>query len=129
MRTDLILFYFYSEAPGFPSITSTAADIEVSSLTVRWTVPADDGGSPITAYRVVILQGDNEIMNANITDPAVREKLIERLNRNTSYNVKVYARNYVFEGDASQKNYKTDFEGRYCNKKYSGLKIYGFTEN
>ena len=110
------MFYFYSETPGSPSITSAVADIEASSLTVRWTAPADDGGSPITAYRVVILQGVNEIMNANITNPAVREKLIERLNRNTNYNVKVYARNYVFEGDASQKDYKTDFEGRYSNK-------------
>ena len=110
-----MVLYFYSEAPGSPSITSTDADIEASSLTVRWTAPAD-GGSPITAYRVVILQGDSEIINKNITDPAAREKLIEKLNRNTNYNVKVYARNFVFEGDAGQKDFKTNFEGKHFNK-------------
>ena len=65
---------------------------------------------------MVILQGDNEIMKTNITDPAAREKLIERLNRDTNYNVKVYARNYVFEGGAGQKGFKTNFEGNYSNK-------------
>ena len=111
-----MVLYFHSEAPGSPSIISTAADIEASSLTVRWTAPAGDGGSPITAYRVVILQGDNEIIDQNITDPTVREKLIEKLNRNTNYNVRVYARNFVFEGDAVQKDFKTNFEGKFFNK-------------
>ena len=42
---------------------SSDEGIQASSLTVRWTAPADDGGSPITGYRVVILKGDTEINN------------------------------------------------------------------
>jgi len=60
---------------------------------------------------VVILQGGNVIKNINITDPAAREKFIGDLNRKTNYIVEVYARNYVFEGDASHKNFKTNPEG------------------
>ena len=104
---------FYSEAPGSPVITSTSADIQATSLTVKWTAPADDGGSPITAYRVNIRQGAREVKNENITDPAAREMLIGGLTISTNYTVKVYARNFVFEGDASQKIIKTKFEGEF----------------
>ena len=104
---------FISEAPGSPSITSTAADIQASSLTVRWTLPADDGGSPITAYRVVVLQGVTEERNENVTDPTARSKEIGGLKKTTSYTVMVYARNYVFEGNASQKIINTKYEGQY----------------
>ena len=101
-----------SEAPGPPSITSTAADIQATSLTVKWTAPADDGGSPITAYRVVIVKGGNETKNENVTNRSLREKLIGGLEKSTNYTVKVYARNYVFEGNAGQKIIKTKYEGK-----------------
>ena len=104
---------FISEAPDSPIIISTGADIQASSLIVRWTEPADDGGSPITAYRVVILQGITEERNENITDPTARSKEIGELTKNTSYTVMVFARNYVFEGNASQKIINTKFEGQY----------------
>ena len=104
-------FFVHPEAPGPPSITSTAGDIQATSLTVKWTAPADDGGSPITAYRVVILQGSHVIKNENVTDSSVREQLIGGLEKNTNYTVKVYSRNYAFEGDASQKLIKTKYEG------------------
>ena len=102
-----------SEAPGSPSITSTVDDIQASSMTVRWIPPADDGGSPITAYRVVILQGVTEKRNENVTDPTARSKEIGELTKNTSYTVMVFARNYLFEGNASQKIINTKYEGQY----------------
>ena len=108
---EAIIVCFSSEAPSSPSITSTAKDVHATSLTVKWTAPAVDGGSPITAYRVVMLHLSTEIRNENITDPAAREKFIGGLSKNANYNVKVYARNYVFEGDASQTTLKTNFEG------------------
>ena len=104
-------FFVHPEAPGSPSITSTDADIQATSLRVKWTAPIVDGGSPITAYRVVILQGGKVILNDNVTDSSVREKLIGGLEKNNNYIVKVYARNYVFEGDAAQKIIKTKYEG------------------
>lgn len=51
------------------------------------------------------------IKNENVTDTSVREKFIRGLERNTNYIVKVYARNYMFEGDAGQKIIKTDYAG------------------
>lgn len=104
-----------SEAPSSPSIISAAEDIQATSMKLKWTPPVDDGGSPITAYRVVILQ------DKNVTDPAIRELLIEGLSKNNNYTVKVYARNYVFEGDALPETFS--FEGksscciRFCVRK------------
>jgi len=60
---------------------------------------------------VIILQGSKVIKNENVTDTSVREKFIRGLERNTNYIVKVYARNYMFEGDAGQKIIKTDYAG------------------
>ena len=41
-------------------------------MTVKWTVPADNGGSPITAYRVVLLQRDTVVGEKNVTDPVTK---------------------------------------------------------
>ncbi len=95
------------EEPGSPAIISSTSDIHATSLTVKWTASADDGGSPITAYRVVILKGGTEIRNVNITD-------LGRTNLSlggTKYNVKVFARNAVFEGAATQKTIRTKIKG------------------
>ena len=68
MPSFIFLFFFLlSEKPGSPTIAQS--DIQATSLTVKWTVPADNGGSPITAYRVVILKDGANIKNFNITDP------------------------------------------------------------
>ena len=108
----LIILLFYVERPGSPSITSSEADIQASSLTVKWTAPADDGGSPITAYRVIILKGETEIHNINITDPSTTSHTFGGLERATTYMMKVFARNFVFEGPAAEKTTKTKDEGK-----------------
>lgn len=104
IASEVLIYVFCSGTPGLPSITS--ADIEASSLRVKWIAPADDGGSPITAYRVVILQ------DRNVTDPDTKELFIEGLNSNTNYTVKIHVRNHVFEGNASSKTFKTTCEGK-----------------
>ena len=105
------IFCSYKEEPGPSTITSTEADIQATSLTVKWTEPTDIGGSPITAYRVVVLQGVAEIKNSNITDPALKSWPVGELKINTNYTVKVFARNFVFEGNAVEKIFQTKFEG------------------
>ena len=60
--------YFYLEAPGPPNISLDDRDIQAQSLMVKWTSPSDDGGSPITAYRVVILKSGQVVRNENITN-------------------------------------------------------------
>ena len=108
------LFLFSSEAPGSPTVT---VDIEATSITVRWTKPADDGGSPITAYRVLILQGNRKIRNQNITKLSIN---IGGLIKSTNYTVKLFARNNVFEGKATEKKIQTKYEGeKICAKNAS----------
>ena len=87
-------------------------------MKVKWTGPAN-GGSPITAYRVAILHGRSEILNENITDITsdvfnARAKVIDGLNISTNYTVKVFARNFVFEGEGGEKKIRTKFLGEYC---------------
>ena len=106
----LSLFFILPEAPGFPTIGQL--DIQATSLTVKWTAPADDGESPITAYRVVILKGGTEIKNQNLTDPAKTSLSVGDLKRSTNYTLKVFARNAVFEGPAVELAVKTKYEGK-----------------
>ena len=87
-------------------------------MKVKWTEPAN-GGSPITAYRVAVLHDRSEILNENITDIAsdvfnARAKVIDGLNISTNYTVKVFARNFVFEGEGCEKKIRTKFLGEYC---------------
>ena len=92
-------------------------DIEATSITVNWTKPADDGGSPITAYRVLILLGNTEIQNRNITDLTAMQLDIGGLTKSTNYIIKLFARNYVFEGNAAERKIQTKYEGmKICTK-------------
>ena len=95
--------------PGSPTIEEI--DTQATSLTVKWTAPADDGASPITAFRMVILEGGTEIKNVNITDPGATRLSTGGLQRDTEYTVRVFARNAVFEGPAVEKAAKTKYEG------------------
>ena len=95
------------EAPNSPRIT---VNIQATSISVSWTAPAD-GGSPITAYRVVVLRGNTEIRNQNITDLLPKTIDIGGLTKSTNYTVKVFARNFVFEGNATERKIQTKFQG------------------
>ena len=108
------LFCFPSEAPGSPTFT---VDIEATSITVKWTKPADDGGSPITAYRVLLLRGNTEIEIRNITDLTAMQLVTGGLTKSTNYTIKLFARNYVFEGNAAETKIQTKYEGmKICTK-------------
>ena len=108
------LFCSSSEAPGSPTVT---VDIEATSITVRWTKPANDGGSPITAYGALILRGNTEIQNWNITDLTAMQLDIGGLTKSTNYTIKLFARNYVFEGKATERKIQTKYQGmKICTK-------------
>ena len=81
-------------------------------MTVKWTVPADNGGSPITAYRVVLSQRDTEIDEKNVTDPVTKTCVFAGLRKRTIYSLRVSARNFVFEGPFSQATVQTKPEGK-----------------
>jgi len=106
------LCFSFIEQPRSPVIISSATDVQATSLTVKWTAPTDDGGSPITAYRVVIPKGSTELKNENITDPGTTSVPIGGLQRKTMYTMKVFARNAMFEGFAAEKKVTTKYEGK-----------------
>ena len=92
-------------------------DIEATSITVRWTKPANDGGSPITAYKALILRSNTEIKNRNITDLTAMQLDIGGLTKSTNYTIKLFARNYVFEGKATERKIQTKDQGmKICTK-------------
>ena len=105
-----ILLIFFKEPPESPSLTTNDNDIRASSLTVKWTAPVDDGGSPITGYNLVILHGQSVIRNET-TSAAVREYLVDSLNKSTTYTLRVSAMNRVFQGAAIEKRVTTKYEG------------------
>ena len=60
----------------------------------------------------MILQKDEtEIKKVNITDPGTTSYSFRGLEKNTNYTVKLFSRNFVFEGDPTVWNIKTKFEG------------------
>jgi len=61
---------------------------------------------------VVIRKGSTEIKNVNITDPGITSLSVGNLERDTEYNVKVFARNAVFEGARGQKTIRAKAIGK-----------------
>ena len=103
--------WHYVEKPGKASIKSSESVIQATLITIRWTAPADDGGSPITGYRMVLQKGETQIEKNNITDPGTTTYSFRGLEKNTNYTVKLFSRNFVFEGDPIERTIKTKFEG------------------
>ena len=103
--------WHYVEKPGKASIKSSESDIQATFITIQWTAPADDGGSPITGYRLILQKGETEIEKDNITDPGMTTYSFRGLEKNTNYTVKLFSRNSVFEGDPTVRRIRTIFEG------------------
>ena len=60
----------------------------------------------------MILQKDGtEIEENNITDPGTTTYSFPGLQKDTNYTVELFSRNFVFEGDPTVWNIKTNFEG------------------
>ena len=99
------------EKPGKASIKSSESVIQATLITIRWTAPADDGGSPITGYRLILRKGETEIEEDNITDPGTTTHSFRGLESDTNYTVKLFSRNFLFEGDPTIRKIRTLFEG------------------
>ena len=107
----MIFLWHYVEKPGKASIKSSESLIQATFITIRWTAPADDGGSPITGYQLILQKGETEIEKDDITDPGTTTYLFRGLEKNTNYTVKLFSRNFIFEGDPTVRTFKTKFEG------------------
>ena len=98
--------------PAF--MASSVEDFQASSLTVRWKARADNGGSLITGYRMII-KGDTERDSVKIADPGTTSHTFGGLERDTNYAMKMFARNAEFE---YIKLIYTFFSERYGDKRY-----------
>ena len=78
------LLWHYIEKPGKVSIKSSESVIQATFITIQWTAPADDGGSPITGYRMILQKGETEIEKDDITDPGTTTYPFRGLEKNTN---------------------------------------------
>ena len=90
---------------------SSESVIQATFITIQWTALADDGGSLITGYRLILQKGETEIEKDNITDPGTITHSFRGLEKNTNYTVKLFSRHFVFEGDPTVRRIRTVFEG------------------
>ncbi|XP_031574441.1 neural cell adhesion molecule 2-like [Actinia tenebrosa] len=92
--------------PGAPNVTILDQDIQASSVTVRWAKPGYDGGSPVIDYKVQINTNPPQEHNTSNT-----EHELTGLTKNTRYEVRVYTRNAVGYGNASNLIFTTKKRG------------------
>ena len=76
---------------------------------MRWTAPADDGGRPVTGYRVRVLRGFTVVKGKTLGD--VRTLDLGELKIGTKYILEVYARNVAGEGAPGTKTVTTKDQG------------------
>ncbi len=82
--------------PGRPSIDSVVAGN--AEVTVNWTAPEDDGGSPVTGYQVqVYIQGTGQVGSTVFDDPATTQ-VYTGLTNGVTYKFKVRAINAIGTG-------------------------------
>ena len=90
-----------ARVPGAPTgVVLTPGDAEIS---VSWSPPADDGGSPITEYIVQWKSGDEEFDTTRRAQADVQSLIytIDELTNGVEYDVQVIAANVIGEGAAS----------------------------
>ena len=60
---------------------------------------------------MILLKGETEVEKDNITDLGTTSYSFRELERDTNYTVKLFSRNFVFEGDPTVWKISTLFEG------------------
>ena len=103
--------WHFVEKPSKASIKSSESVTQATLITIRWTAPADNGGSPIIGYQLILQKGETEIEKEIITDPGTTTYSFRRLESDTKYTVKLFSRNFVFEGNPTVRKIRTIFEG------------------
>jgi Ca2+-binding RTX toxin-like protein len=77
--------------PGAPTIgTATGGN---ASATVRWTAPADPGGSAITSYVITVRTGTTVVRTVTGVSAALTSTVVNTLTNGTAYNFLVHAVN------------------------------------
>ncbi len=79
--------------PGAVGDFSVAAGAASGSLVLSWSAPADDGGTPITGYRVQWATGRDAASSAEISDGSATTYTITGLKTGVAYRVHIQAVN------------------------------------
>lgn len=79
-----------ADVPGAPTIGTVGAT--EGSISVAWSPPADDGGSPVTGYVVRALAGATEVARLDV-DADARSAVLDGLANGTAHTVTVAAEN------------------------------------
>ena len=86
--------------PGQVSNFNVGAGSISGTLIMTWTPPADDGGTPITGYRVIWAEkGRNPDITAEINDPTATSYTITGLKTGVDYRVHIEAVNAAGRGE------------------------------
>jgi uncharacterized repeat protein (TIGR01451 family) len=97
-------------APGAPTGALAVAGDALAS--VNWTVPASDGGSPITSYTVSALVGGVPTGITAIVPGSAHGAFITGLTNGTAYTFTVHATNAIGDGpESAQSNLVTPSQG------------------
>ena len=86
--------------PGAPTVGAPTAGN--ASATVRWTAPANDGGSPITGYKVRTFSGTSLVKTTTVGN--VTSAVITALTNGTTYTFDVAATNGAGDGPFSARS-------------------------
>jgi titin len=73
--------------------------LDGTSVTLEWSRPLDDGGSPVTGYVVLRGPSPDDLEEVAEVGPGVTSWTDEGLEKGTTYHYSVYARNAVGDGE------------------------------
>jgi subtilisin family serine protease len=85
-------------APSAPRLGTSAA--VPGGVRVSWSPPVDDGGAPVTTYRVTAFRGAIQVRSVVVTAPT-RTVTVKGLRNGTAYRLGVAAANSAGHGPAS----------------------------
>jgi len=89
------------DIPG-PPVALNAVSISATEINLDWNAPLDDGGSPITGYKIDRMEDSLTWQTiVSDTDDTDTNHVDSNLSSNTQYSYKVYALNDNGEGSAS----------------------------
>lgn len=84
-------------APSVPAGPMHVKNIKPDSVTVDWLPPKDDGGSPITAYKIQKSEAGAEWFDVDTVEKFKKDYEIKKLTEGKEYKFRVLAINKVGE--------------------------------
>lgn len=88
-------------APGQPSVTVTPGD---KKLNISWSAPSDNGGAPVTGYKLAVGSGGSAVMGETLLAASQTGYTLSGLKNGTEYTVSLSAVNRAGDSAAATAN-------------------------